>query len=99
MDKPEFDSRFKSPDAFPNDLVISGKFLKHQKEHREWEKDGEKKQMDVDCVYLDDGLNMLIIRIFNPSIDLDSFPVGQKVFFPIQEYRKENGLKTFVARI
>lgn len=90
---------FKKADSFPADLVISGKFVMHQKEHREWEKDGQKREMDVDCLYLQDGANMLIVRVFNPSVDLDLFPVGGKVYIPVQEYRKENGLKTFVARI
>ena len=90
---------YKVSGSFPADLVVCGKFIMHQKEHKKWEKDGVQREMDVDCVYLLDGENMLIVRVFNPSFDLNLFPVGSKVYIPVQEYRKENGLKTFVARI
>lgn len=99
MDKPE--KKYKSASEFPNELTVSGAFLAHNKEKRQWtdKQTGQQKQLEVDCVFLQSSIGVLVVRCFNPSVDLDTFKAGDSVCFPVEEYRKENGLKAFIVRI
>lgn len=93
--------KFKSQTEFPNEMTISGSLLGHNKEKREWvdKQSGQKKELLVDCIFLQSGIGVLVLRCFNPSFDLDSLKVGETYCFPFEEFKKENGLKTFIIRV
>lgn len=93
--------RYKSPSEFPNELCVSGTLLGHNKEKREWNDKvtGQKKELMVDCVFLQSNIGVLVCRCFNPSFDIDSVKVGDSLCFPVEEFKKENGLKAFIIRI
>ena len=93
--------KYKSPSEFPSELSVSGALVGHNKEKREWidKQSGQKKELLVDCIFLQSQFGVLVLRCFNPSFDLDSIKTGDQVCFPVEEYKKENGLKSFVIRI
>lgn len=93
--------KFNSPSEFPNELCVSGSFLGHSKEKRQWvdKQSGQQKELLVDCIFLQSNIGVLVFRCFNPSFDLDTIKVGDSVCFPVEEFKKENGLKTFIIRI
>ena len=95
------EKKYKSSSEFPNELTVSGTFIAHNKEKREWndKQTGQKKEMLVDCVFLQSSFGVLVLRCFNPVFDLDTLKVGDSVCFPVEEFKKENGLKAFIVRI
>lgn len=95
------DKKYKSPSEFPSELTVSGTLLGHSKEKREWidKQSGQKKELLVDCIFLQASIGVLVLRCFNPTFDLDSVKVGDSLCFPVEEFKKENGLKSFVIRI
>lgn len=94
-------SKYKSPSEFPNELTVSGTFIAHNKEKREWndKQTGQKRELLVDCIFVQSPIGVLILRCFNPSLDLDTFKQGDPVCFPVEEFKKENGLKSFLIRV
>lgn len=95
------DKKFKSPAEFPNELTVSGSFIAHNKELRKWKdkQTGQEREMLVDCVFVQASIGVLVLRCYNPEFDLDSLKTGDTVCFPVEEYKKENGLKSFIVRI
>lgn len=92
---------YSTPEQFSNELTISGTLLGHNKEMREWKDKttGVAKQLEVDCIFLQSSIGVLVARCFNPKFNLSSLKVGDAVCFPVEEYKKENGLKAFAVRI
>ena len=90
---------FLTEDSFPNDLTVSGTFLESRTEHREWEKDGVKKEMDVMCLILQTPKGIFVARSFNPSYTFGDFKPGDHIVLPIAEYRIDNMLKSITIRV
>ena len=95
------EKKYKSPSEFPNDLCVSGTLIGHNKEKRQWidKQSGQQKELLVDCIFLQSQFGVLVLRCFNPSFDLDSVKIGDTFCFPVEEFKKENGLKAFIIRI
>ena len=95
------DKKYKSVSEFPNELTVTGVLVGHNKEKRQWvdKQSGQQKELLVDCIFLQSQFGILVLRCFNPTFDLDSVKVGDTFVFPVEEYKKENGLKTFIIRI
>ena len=95
------DKKYKSPSEFPNELTITGQFLGHNLEKRQWKdkQTGLEKELMVDCCFLQCSLGVAVIRCFNPSFDFTTLKQGDTVCFPVEEYKKENGLKAFTVRV
>lgn len=93
--------KYHTPEEFPGELVVSGTFLGHSKEHRVWsdKQTGALREMMVDCVIVQTGFGIVVLRCFNPQFDIGSFKPGDSVAFPIEEFKKENGLKSCIIRI
>lgn len=90
---------FQSADSFPSDLVISGTYLDGRTEHREWEKDGVKKSMDVMCLFVQTPKGIFVARSFNPSYTFADFKPGDTIVLPIAEYRIDNMVKSVTIRV
>lgn len=92
---------YSSPSQFPTELTVSGSLLGHSKEKRTWKDkvSGIEKELEVDCLFLQSSFGVLVVRCFNPKFDLTSLKVGDTVCFPVEEYKKENGLKSVSIRI
>ena len=97
MDKP----KFKSASEFPNEVTVSGTFIGHNKEVRNWtdKQTGQARELQVDCCFLQTPFGVAVVRCFNPSFDFSSLKMGDTVCFPVEEYKKENGLKAFMVRV
>lgn len=89
---------FQNPDNFKSDLIISGVFLSGRVEHREWEKDGVKKEMDVLAFFVQANNDIFVCRSFNPSYQFSDFKSGENIVVPISEYRIDNMVKSIVVR-
>ena len=80
-------------------LNISGSCLGVNTEHREWDKDGVHKSMDLAVMFVQvQDLGVVVVRAFNPEVSFDDCSVGDTVHVPVSEYRIENGVKTVVFR-
>lgn len=90
---------FQTPENFPNDLIVSGSYLSGQLEHREWEKDGVKKEMDVLAMFLQTDRGIFVARSFNPSYQFDDFKAGDTIVLPIAEFRIDNMVKSITVRV
>lgn len=90
---------FQSVDSFPSDLVVSGTFLDGKLEHRSWEKDGVKKEMDVMCLFVQTSFGIVVARSFNPTYGFTDFKPGDSIVLPVSEYRIENMVKSVTIRV
>lgn len=84
------------------EMFIDGKFMGHSLEKRTWKDKttGQEKTLDVDCAFLqNERVGMVVVRCFNPTIDFNSFKIGEMVYFPFEKYEKENGLRAFSIRV
>lgn len=89
----------KSPENYPNEFCLQGTFLAASREHREWIKDGVQKSMDLDCAFVQTSFGVVVVRAFNnDKVDFKQFKAGDAVCFPIEEYRKDNGVKSVTVR-
>lgn len=99
MDTKYTKKSFQSADNFPHDLVVSGTFIQSQVEHREWEKDGVKKEMDVMCLFFQAPQGIFVARSFNPSFRFEDFKPGDPIVLPVSEYRIDNMVKSITIRV
>ena len=89
---------FQTGDAFQSDLTVEGVFIASQKEHRQWAKDGQKREMDVLCLFIQSDKGVFVCRGFNPSYDFSDFKPGDKIVIPVNQYQVENGVKSVTFR-
>lgn len=95
------EKKYKSPSEFPAEVTVSGQFLGHNKELRQWtdKQTGQAKELQVDCCFLQTSFGVAVVRCFNPTFDFSALKQGDVVCFPVEEYKKENGLKAFMVRV
>lgn len=80
-------------------LNITGVVLGVNTEHREWDKDGIHKSMDLAVMFVHtQDLGVVVVRAFNPDVSFEDCSQGDNVYVPVSEYRIENGVKTVVYR-
>lgn len=80
-------------------LNISGVCLSTSVEHREWDKDGVHKSMDLAVMFVNSAdIGVVVVRAYNPAFSFADVPIGEVVHVPIVEYRIENGIKSAVYR-
>lgn len=80
-------------------LNISGTCLGVNTEHREWDKDGVHKSMDLAVMFVQvQDLGVVVVRAYNPDISFDDCSAGDVVHIPVSEYRIENGVKSVTYR-
>lgn len=80
-------------------LNISGVCLGVNTEHREWDKDGVHKSMDLAVMFVQvPDLGVVVVRAYNPDVSFDDCAAGDNVHVPVNEYRIENGVKSVTYR-
>ena len=93
---------YSSLDDVKGEVFIDGSFMGHSLEKRVWKDKatGQEKTLDVDCAFLqNDRVGIVVVRCFNPTFDFNTLKMGDKCYFPIEKYEKENGLRAFSIRV
>lgn len=92
---------FASAEQFPSDLTVSGMLvgLSHDDLEYTSKKTGLRQTLKRAVLVLQTPVGIVLCRSYNGDTDLSIFQQGKTYFFPITEYKIDNGVKSATVRI